>query len=191
MIAFKENDKVYFAVPMPAYGCEPLGVDYDCEDNAPVWHLNDSKGTIVMATGGMSRASDIIRYSDVLNCEELNLEGVREVMKRIPSELEDTNCQIRDGCIGIGLCIARGNEMYEISKFGTTKRLSDIEAYDTIRCAALVIWESVKHIENVRERVKEYYKLIQKESNSECFPVMLMSTAESGHDLIYNTNEKH
>ena len=191
MIAFKDNDKVYFAVPMPHYGCGTAEADYDYEDNAPIWHLDDSKGTIAMATGGISRGSDILRYSDALNCEELNLEGVREVLKKIPGELEGTNCQIRDGCIGIGLCIARGNEMYEISKFGTTKRIADVEAYDTIRSAALVIWERVKHISDVKKRVKEYYKLIQKESNSECFPVMLMSTGESGHDLIYNTGKNN
>ena len=183
MIIFKENDRFYFSIPMGPWTSD---VDIDCEENSPAWHINDQKGTIALVTQGMTRAGDVLRYSDLLNVEELNRNELLRVSCQIPNELANTNCIIEDGEIGVGICIARDNEAYEITKFGVVKSIGDVEVFNSNRSVSMVIWEAVKDTKNVEQRIKAFYKFLGDKNRRNYFPIMLMNTKEEGHTLVEN-----
>lgn len=185
MIIFKENDRIYFAASMYHYGSIPIQPDYECEENSPAWHIDDGKGTIAATTAGFVRASDILRYSDILNIEKLDLETLFKVSEKIPAELQ-TNCIIEEGQLGVGVCIARDDVAYEISKFGAIKKLGDVEVFNANRGVSMMIWENVSHIKDIEERMRAFFKILNRENNyNSNFPIMLINTKEKGYKLIY------
>ena len=70
MIVIKEKDTIYFASPMKSHNFySQAKLDYNFEENGAIWHLNDEYGTIVMVSAWNNRFTDLLRYSDVFDCD--------------------------------------------------------------------------------------------------------------------------
>ena len=185
MIVIKEKDAVYFARPITDLRCySEYNIDYSFEENGNIWHLNDEYGTIVMADTNNSRFVDLLRYSDVFECE-FSEEGMHQIVANIKDLVEGTNCFIADGMIGVNLFVARGNKVYKITTYGA------VSVIDSFACVAereekmLAIYERCKSIPDIHQRIKEVYdKYKKKVKYFRCFDIAVISTKDKSYSLL-------
>ena len=185
MIVIKEKDAVYFASPMKDQGfASEINIDHSFEENDNIWHLNDEYGTIVMADTQNSRLTDLLRYSNVFECE-FSAEGMHQIVANIKELVKGTNCFIADGMIGVNLFVARGNKVYKITTFGA------VLVVDSFACVAeceeimLAVYERCKSIPDIHQRIKEVYdKYKKKVKYFRCFDITVISTKDKSYSLL-------
>ena len=183
MIVIKEKDAVYFASPMKHQNfVRQAELDYSFEENGNIWHLNDGYGTIVMASAN-ERMVDLLRYSDVFDCE-FSKEGMNRIVANIKRLIRGTNCNMVKGRLGVSLCVARGNKGYKISPYGAVFEIGDIECFGESEERILAAYEYCQSIPNVRERIKTIYNQISEFSHCQYYPIAVIHTKDESYSLL-------
>lgn len=186
MIVIKEKDVVYFASPMKYQNfCVQAKLDYSFEENGDVWHLGDGYGTIVMAAAKNSRLVDLLRYSDVFNCE-FSKEGMNRIVANIRKLVKGTNCFAVEGNIGVTLCVARGSKGYKITPHGAVFEIGDIECIDESEERMLAAYEYCKSIADVPKRIETIYDRIGELSRNQYYPIAVINTGDGSYSLLTN-----
>ena len=184
MIVIREEDAVYFASPMKLQNYSPnVKTDYSFEENGDMWHLNDGQGTIVMFVASNNRIVDLVRYSDVFNCE-FSKEGMKQLYLSIKELVKGTNCFIKDGRIGAEIVVARGNRAYKIATNGAVLEIDEIDCFDDNDERILASYEFCRNIPDPRERVKTIYSQVFELSSDQFFPIAFISTKDDSYTLI-------
>ena len=183
MIVIKENDAVYFASPMKYQNYYTQAkLDYAFEENGDIWHLNDGNGTIVMVAAKNNRLTDLIRYSDIFDCE-FSKEGMAEVTSNLRALLKGTNCFTVEGRLGCTICVARGNKGYKITTYGAVFEFTDLECIDENEEITLAAYEYCKSIPDVRERIDTLYARIEDIGWSQRYPIAIINTKDDSYIL--------
>ena len=188
MIVIKEKDAVYFATQTKVtfYRFLRAMADYTCEENIKAWHVNDEYGTIVMVDTVSLRLIDLLRYSDVFDCE-FTKEGMNEVFIKIKNLISGTNCRIVDGAIGATIFIARGNKVYMILGGGEViEIIDDFECVSTIEETIVATYECCKNIPDVYERIKTLYDKSGALRKEQLYPIAVISTKDSKCSFLTN-----
>ena len=186
MIVIKEKDAVYFASPMKYENFSAcVKLDYSFEENGNIWRLNDGYGTIVMVSPRNARMVDILRYSDVFDCE-FSREGMVQIFLNVKKAVKDTNCFVADGKIGADICVARGNKCYEITTFGVVLEIDDFACFSENEEMMLAANEYCKTIPDAHERIKALYNHISELSWAQYYPIAVISTKDDNYSLFYN-----
>ena len=186
MIVIKENDAVYFASPMKYQNFfSQAKLDYSVEENGDIWHLNDEYGTIVMVAAENGRVVDLLRYSDVFDCE-FSKDGMNQIVANIKKLIKGTNCFTCDGKLGMMLCVARGNKGYKITPHGAVFEIGEIECMDENEERMLAAYEYCKSIHNVHQRIETIYNQIGELSCSQYYPIAVINTKDESYSLLTN-----
>ena len=186
MIAIKEKDAIYFVSPLKYQNClNSAKLDYSFEENWDVWRVNDGKGTIVMVGARNNRLIDLLRYSDVFDCE-MSKDGMNEVFAKIRDTVRDTNCIAKKGELGATVCIARGNKGYRISPNGAVFELGGFECVQECEEMMLATNEYCKSIPDVIERIRRMYDRIGELDCRQYYPVAVVSTKDDKGILLKN-----
>ena len=186
MIVIKEKDAVYFASPMKYQNFYTQAkLDYSFEENGDIWHLNDEHGTIVMAAAKNNRIVDLLRYSDVFDCE-FSKDGMNQIVANIKKLIKGTNCFISEGKLGLTLCVARGNKGYKITTYGAVFEIGDIECFDESEERMLAAYEYCKSIPDVHQRIETIYNQIGELSWSQYYPIAVINTKDESYSLLTN-----
>ena len=186
MIAIKEKDAVYFASPMKYQNFYAQAkLDYSFEENGDIWHLNDGHGTIVMAVAKNARAVDLLRYSDVFDCE-FNKDGMNQIVSKIKEVVKGTNCFTVDGKLGLTVCVARGNKGYKITTYGAVFEIGDIECVNDDEEHILAAYEYCKSIPDIQQRIETIYNQIGELSWSQYYPIAVINTKDESYSLLTN-----
>lgn len=186
MIVIKEKDAVYFASPMKYQNSyNQAKLDYSFEENGDIWHLNDEHGTIVMVSAKNTRIVDLLRYSDVFDCE-FSKDGMNRVIANIKKLVKGTNCFISEGKLGLTLCVARGNRGYKITTYGEVFEIGDFECFDEIEEKMLAAYEYFKSISDVHKRIETVYSQISELDFFQYYPVAVINTKDNSYSLITN-----
>lgn len=184
MIAFKEGDCVYFASPMKYQNFfTQARVDYTFEENGDIWHLNDGKGTIVMAAAKSSRLVDILRYSDVFACE-FSYEGMKSIIENIKNCVKGTNCFTEGDRLGVTLVVAQGDRAFEITTHGSVFEMDRFLCCDESDERMLAVYEYCKNIPDAHERIRTIYTNINEIGLSQMFPVAVINTRDDTYTLL-------
>ena len=186
MIVIKEKDAVYFASPMKHQNF--LGqakLDYGFEENGDIWHLNDEHGTIVMVAAGNPRLVDLLRYSNVFDCE-FSKDGMNQIVANVKKLVKGTNCFLGEGKLGVSFCIARGNRGYKITNYGAVFELGDVECVDESEERMLAAYEYCKSIADIHERIKTIYDHIGELSCNQYYPIAVIHTKDNTYSLLTN-----
>ena len=186
MIVIKENNAICFASPMKYQNyVTQAKMDYNFEENGDIWHLNDEHGTIVMVSAKNNRFTDLLRYSDVFDCE-FSKDGMSEVLARIKRLIKGTNCFVADGKIGATICVARGNKGYKITTYGAIFEIGELECLGESEERMLAAYEYCKTISDVHERIETLYDHISELSWSQYYPLAVISTKDNKYSLLTN-----
>ena len=190
MIVIKETDAIYFASPMKYQNFYTQAkLDYSFEENGDIWHLNDGHGTIVMAEARNNRLVDLLRYSDVFDCE-FSKDGMYQIIENIKELIEGTNCFMADGKLGVVLCIARENKGYKISTYGAVFELGEIECIGESEERMLAAYEYCKSIPNVHKRIETIYNQIGELSCNQYYPIAVIDTKDNSYTLLTNESSQ-
>lgn len=184
MIVIKDKDTVYFASAAGHYNnYNNLRPDLSDEENMHLWHLNDGKGTIVMLSVQSDRITDLLRYSDIFNCE-LTMEALRELPVKIEEIFEGTNCRVCDANTGVTVFIARGDRAFRIYSVGT---VYEIEEFSSIGCcenAIAVGYKLSKGIEDPMQRIAAIFRIVNAHSNHRVYPISVINTKDDSYTLL-------
>ena len=184
MIAIKEKDAVYFASPMRVHNfVTQAKPDYRFEENGNIWHLNDGKGTIVMVVGKNQRVVDILRYSDVFDCE-FSKNGMNQIVANIKKLLQGTNCFTVGSNIGLTVCIARGNRGYRITPLGAVFELGAFECVNECEEHLLATYECCQSIPDVRMRIEALYRRMDELAYAMRYPIAVIHTGDDSYSLL-------
>ena len=184
MIVLKDKDTVYFASATGHYNnYQNLRPDLSDEDNMHLWHLNDGKGTIVMLSVRSDRITDLLRYSDVFNCE-LTMEALREIPSKIRSIFEGTNCRMRDENTGVTIFIARDNRAFRIYSVGAVYEIEDFSSIGCCENAIDVGYELSKGIEDPMQRIAAIFNVVNAHSNHRAYPISVINTKDDSYTLL-------
>ena len=184
MIVIKEKDAVYFASPMKCQNfVQQVDLDYSLEENGSIWHLCDGKGTIVMVSAKNRRAEDLIRYSDVFDCE-FSMAGMSKVAENIRNLFKGTNCFMPSESLGMRICVARGNGGYVIAPSGAILDIAEIECIRDKEMQILTAYENCREIEDVFERIKAIYGYIGEQVGCRVYPISVISTKDDSYTLL-------
>lgn len=184
MIAIKEKNTVYFAYPIKFHNfTHQAKLDYSCEDNLSMWHLNDGDGTIVMLNAKIDRIADLLRYSNCFNCE-FNVEGMHQIFSNVKQELKETNYIENGNNLGFDICIARGNKAYKITSSGAVFEIGEIECFNEREWEMLALYEHYKTIPNISDRVKTLYDEYLKTNCLQYYPIAIINTSDNSYELI-------
>ena len=182
MIIFKNNDYVYVAIPMGYHAYSNKSqVDVDFPENWDAFFTGDDTSTIVAVDSVSDRTIDLLRYSDLFDCDitQKTLYGIKS---KIDMLIEDTNVDCESKNYGVIVC--RGNKAYEMRSFGFAVEVGDFERLGESRQYSYAIYENVKSIESIEERVSKYYKQMSNICGGNMFPVVLLSTANKEYKVI-------
>lgn len=186
MIVIKENDTVYFASPMKYQNFySQAKVDYRFEENGDIWHLNDAQDTIVMASARNNRLVDLLRYSNVFDCE-FSKDGMNQIVANIKSLIKGTNCFMVEGQLGLNLCVARGNKGYKITNSGAVFEIGDFECFAESEERMLAANEYCRNIPDVHERIKTIYNQISDLSDCQYYPIAVINSKDNSYSLLTN-----
>ena len=184
MIVIKEKDAVYFASPMKYQNFYTQAkLDYSFEENGDIWHLNDEHGTIVMAAAKNNRIVDLLRYSDVFDCE-FSKDGMNQIVANIKKLIKGTNCFISEGKLGLTLCVARGNKGYKITTYGAVFEIGDIECFGESEERILAAYEYCQSIPDAHRRIETIYNRIGELSGCQYYPIAVISTGDDSYTLL-------
>lgn len=184
MIVIREEDAVYFASPMKLQNYSPnVRIDYSLEENGDIWHLNDGYGTIVMFVASNNRIIDLVRYSDVFDCE-FSKEGMSRLYLSVKELIKGTNCFTKDGRFGAEIVVARGNRAYKIAANGAVLEVGEIDCFDDNDERILASYEFCRNIPDLCERVSTIYSQVSELSSDQFFPIALISTKDDSYTLI-------
>lgn len=186
MIVIKEKDAVYFASPMKYQDyCTQARIDYTFEENGHIWHLNDEYSTIVMVDADNKRLTDVLRYSNVFDCE-FSKDGMNQIIANIKKFIKGTNCFVADGKLGFSLCVARGNKAYRVTNYGAVFETAEIECFNESEERMLAAYEYCKNIPDVQKRIETLYNQVGELSNRQYYPIAVINTKDKSYSLLTN-----
>lgn len=179
MFIIKEKDAVYFASAITEWGWHSCArIDTACRENLNLWPLNDGYGTIVMANASDQRRVDLLRYSNVFDCE-FSYDGMHEAVARIKELFGGTNCISEDNRPCVDIFVARGAEGFHITYYGVVEELGDFTSFGGSREHYRAANEFCKNIENVTERINAIYTMAETTALYQFYPVAVISTRDS------------
>lgn len=182
MIIFKENDLVYVAIPMGYHSySNKAEIDLDCMENWDAFFTGDNTNTIVAVDSVSDRTIDLLRYSGLFDCE-ITQKSLYGIKSKIDALIENTNADCENKTYGV--IVATGNKAYEMRSHGFAVEVGDFERLGESRQYSYAIYENVKSIENIEERVRKYYQKISHFCGGKMFPVALINTGSRGYRMI-------
>ena len=184
MIAIKAKDTVYFASAAGHNNsyCN-MQMDVSSEEDMHLWHLNDGKGTIVMLGVESDRIADLLRYSDVFNCE-LTVEALRELHKKIIDLYEGTNCRPVEGNAGVTIFIARGDRAFRVYGIGLVSEIEELDSIEFCKDRFQIGYELSRGIEDPIERIRAIYDLTEAYGNRRAYPISVINTRDNSYTLL-------
>ena len=175
MIVFKDKDISYVAIPMGIHEYSNKGfIDHECEDNWLAFYTDDKEPTIIVGDVDNGRTFDIIRYSGICNNLKMTRDDLHKLKDKMKMVFEGTNVNVKKP--NCNLYVMRENRIFEVNYIGSVMEVADFDTVCESRQYGYAIYENVKHIENIEERVKTYYKHFGKAKAMETFPIVLLST---------------
>ncbi len=184
MIVIKEKDTVYFASPMRQQIFYLAGkIDYSVEENADIWHIGDEHGTIVMADAKNYRLVDLLRYSNVFDCE-FSKQGMHQIIANVKELVKGTNCFTDEGLLGVTLVVARGNKGYKITTHGAVFEIDDFMCISDIEESMLAVYECCRDISDVDQRIKTIYDKYGEGCSKQCYPIAVINTKDKSYSLL-------
>ena len=175
MIVFKEKDVSYVAIPMKIHEYLNKGLtDYESDDNWDAFYTDDKEPTIIAVDSEFNRATDIMRYSGIFNNLNMNNEDLHAVNNRMKVIFDGTNININE--YKYDIMVLRKDKIFEVRSYGTVLEVYDFDTFGESRQFGYGIYENVKHIKNVEDRVREYYEIHSKTSFGDPFPIVLLNT---------------
>jgi hypothetical protein len=190
MIVIKEKGVIYFASPMKLQNYfSQAKLDYTFEENSDIFHIADGKGTIVMVGAKNNRVVDLLRYSNVFDCE-FSQAGMNQIIANVKELVRGTNCYTEGGSMGLTLCIARGDRCYKICPHGAVFEIEEVACIDESEERMLAAYEHCRKIEDIPTRVETIYRKISELSWGQYFPIALISTRDDSYTLLTGEREK-
>ena len=92
----------------------------------------------------------------------------------------NVDCEEKD----YGVIVCRDNKAYEMRSYGFAVEVGDFERLGESRQYSYAIYENVKSIENIEQRVRKYYEHMNRVCGGNMFPVVLLSTASKEYKVI-------
>ena len=182
MIIFKENNLMYVAIPMGYHAYSNKSqTDVDFPENWDAFFTGDDTNTIVAVDSVSDRTIDLLRYSGLFDCE-ITQKSLYGIKSKIDKLIEGTNVDCEETDYGVIVC--RDNKAYEMRSYGFAVEVGDFERLGESRQYSYAIYENVKSIENIEERVRKYYNHMNSVCGGNMFPVVLLSTANKEYKVI-------
>lgn len=184
MLIIKEKDIVYFASPMKWHNFKyAVTIDYSCEENSNIWHVNDKYGTIVMASFLSDRIIDVIRYSNIFDGD--NIEDILiNLNNNIYNLMKDTNYIVEDIIFTNKIVIARGNHCYQVNKYGVIDEVYDVCTKNDEKKYISSIYEVYKNSFKGNELIKKIYEELSNITQEQYFPIAVINTKDNSYKII-------
>ena len=183
MIVFKEKDLVYVAIPMGLHAySNKSDVDYEYEDNWDAFFAGKDTNSIVAVDSASDRIIDILRYSDIFD-GEITQRRLYEIREKVNALFENTN--VDSDKKRYGIVVANKDKAYLMRSMGLCFEISGFEPVGESRQHCRAVYENVKNIENVEERVRKFYELMTHFRGKETFPIVIMNTGSNKGKIIY------
>ena len=179
MTIVKDSDIIYFVdtlgEELPVMAVDP---DVRYPENGNAWHLHDGHGTIVMIRTSLDgRWADILRYSDVFNCE-FSKKGLFEAGLRIRQLAAETNGGPIDQSPDLSVCMARGDRAFMMKRDGAVFELTDT---DFSVMHILTAYNECRDIPDVYERIRAAY---ERAHAYHCFPLVVINTGNDDRVVL-------
>ena len=120
MIAFKDKDISYVAIPMGIHEYSNKGfIDHECEDNWLAFYTDDKEPTIIVGDVDHVRTFDIIRYSGICNNLKMTRDDLHKLKDKMKMVFEDTNVNVKKP--NCNLYVMRENRIFEVNYYLQTR----------------------------------------------------------------------